>query len=381
MENERMKICFFTTDFPPSIGGISEFSRSIAYHTAESPSVEQVAAIALQNREPGVEHPSDKLTVIREGRQSFVRMVWSVLRYAYRFRSYDAFHATSVFPIGFLTVLIGKYVFGKPVFVTFYGTDVLSTKGSAKTKWAKRWTVAHATRSLGFSNSTKRRAAEHLKLPEEKFARVYYPLPDEFSRGNPEKVSALKKEFGIQDTDFIVLFVGHLVRRKGPEDLIHALAKVPDPRVKLLFVGKGPMGQELKLLAKSYKLEARVIFAGEHIAVPFFDLARAFAMPSFFDRADGDIEGLGIVFLEAEQRGIPVIGTNSGGVPEAIDADKSGFVVPERSVDSIAEKISLLANDSNLCERMGEAGKRFVKDRFNAKKSVEEHLALYKNRS
>lgn len=376
-----MKVCFFTTDFPPTIGGIAEFSRSIAYHLAEAASAEHVAVVALQNKESGIERPNERLAIIRDDRKGFARMVLNVFRYAYQFRSYDAFHATTVFPVGFLAVLIGKYIFRKRVFVTFFGTDVLGTKGSRKTKWAKRWTLARATRALGFSDSTKRRAAEHLKLPESQFAMVYYPLPDEFLRGKPEEVAALKKQFGIEEGDFIVLFVGHLVRRKGPEDLIHALAKVPDRRVKLLFVGKGPMEQELKLLAARYSLQTRVIFAGEHVAVPFFDLAHAFSMPSFFDKADGDIEGLGIVFLEAEQRGIPVIGTDSGGVPEAIDANKSGFVVHERDVDAIAEKITLLSQNPELCKQMGESGVRFVKDKFDWRKSVEGHLRLYQARS
>lgn len=376
-----MKILFFTTDFPPTIGGIAEFSRSIAYHMAMASSVEHVTVVALQNKETGIERPNKKLTIIRNNKRGFVGMAWNVFRYAFQFRSYDAFHATSIFPIGFLAVLIAKCLFRKSVFVTFYGTDVLSTKGSGKTKWAKRWAVAHATRAFGFSNSTKRRVAEHLKLPEEKLAMVYYPLPDEFPRGKQEEVLELKKRFGIKESDFVVLFVGHLVRRKGPEDLIHALAKVGNPNVKLLFVGKGPMEHELKLLTESYSLQDRVIFAGEHVAIPFFDLAQVVSMPSFFDKADGDIEGLGIVFLEAEERGIPVIGTDSGGVSEAIDNGRSGFVVPERDVDALAEKITLLANDPKLCKSMGEAGIRFAKEKFDWRKSVEGHLMLYRIRS
>ncbi len=372
-----MRVCFFTTDFPPTVGGISEFSRSIAYHMAESQDVARVHVVALLNRESGTETPNTKLTIIRDSRKSFISIVWNIFRYALRFRGYDVFHATSVFPVGFLTVLIGRYIFRKPVFVTFYGTDVLATLGSKKTKWAKVWTLKHATKALAFSYSTRDEAAQRHSMPVERFEVVYYPLSDEPPVISPETVESLRKKYGIASDDFVVLFVGHLVRRKGPEDLVEALSLIKDEKVKLLFVGAGPMEAELRSRSESHGLGTRVIFAGAQDAKPLYPLAGVFSMPSFFYKEEGDIEGLGIVFLEAQQYGVPVLGTRSGGIPEALEDGGSGFLVPERDVQGLAEKIELLARDKELRRKMGERGRVFVREKFDWRKSVKRHLILY----
>lgn len=375
-----MKIVFFTTDFPPTVGGISEFSRSIAYHMPESPRVERVQVVALKNEQSGVEELNKKFSIIRVRNRSFLSLLWSVLKFSFRFRTHDVFHATSLFPIGFLTVLIGKYIFRKPVFVTFYGTDILSNLGSKKTKRAKVWTLKHATKGIAFSYATRNSASERHGIPLERFAMVYYPLPDNPLEVSDEAVRALKERYGIKEDDFVILFAGHLVRRKGPEDLLKALSYIPDEHVKLIFVNDGPLRSQLERDVKRYTLNARVIFAGKvPDPFPFYKIAHVFSMPSFFDKEEGDVEGLGIVFLEAEQYGVPVLGTHSGGIPEAIVDQKSGFLVPERDTKALADKILLLKQNPALRTEMGEYGKKFVREKFDWRKSVNGHLDLYRS--
>ena len=373
-----MKVCFFTTDFSPTVGGISEFSRSIAYSMAESTDVRHVTVVALQNRDKGIETPNSKLTIVRENSKSLFGIAWGVLKHGIRYRAYDAFHATSVFPIGFLTVLVGRFLLRKKVFVTFYGTDLLSTLGSKKTQWAKVWTIRHATKAIAFSESTRTEVARRHNLFAKNMEVVYYPLPDNPPAISLETTAKIRAQYGLKPDDFVVLFVGHLVRRKGPEDLLKAVSLIADEKVKLLFVGAGPLEVELKLKAKSYKLEARTIFAGAQDAKPFYTIASVFSMPSFYFKEEGDIEGLGIVFLEAEQYGVPVLGTKSGGIPEALEDGGSGFLVPERDVEGLVEKIKILARDKELCRKMGERGKVFVREKFDWRKSVAGHLGLYK---
>lgn len=374
-----MKIVFFTTDFPPTVGGISEFSRSIAYHIPESSRVEYVQVVALKNEQSGEEKPNKKLSISRVKNPSFLSLFLSVLRFSFNFRKYDVFHATSLFPIGFLTVLIGKYIFKKPVFVTFYGTDVLSNLGSTKTKRAKIWTLKRATKGIAFSYATRNSASERHGIPLERFAMVYYPLPDSPPEVSDKAVRTLKQQYAIRESDFIILYAGHLVRRKGGEDLIRAVGEINDPSVKLIMVNDGPERDNFKSLVKKLNLERRVIFAGKvPDPFPFYKIADVFSMPSFFDKDDGDVEGLGIVFLEAQQYGVPVLGTYSGGIPEAVADQKSGFLVPERDPEALAQKIILLKQNPELRREMGEYGKRFVREKFNWRKSIDGHLDLYK---
>ena len=100
-------------------------------------------------------------------------------------------------------------------------------------------------------------------------------------------------------------------------------------------------------------------------------------MRVFFETVEGDIEGLGVVYLEAQQYGVPVLGTYSGGIPEAMEENKSGFLVPEHDVAALAEKILLLKSNPELRVRMGEYGKTFVREKFDWRKSIQGHLDLY----
>src|SRR3989344_2418596 len=114
-----MKICFFTIDFPPMVGGVTEFVRNITHYMPEMPQVQHVQVVALNDQVPGTESPNAKLTIVRDNKKSFFKIFFAVFKYAWRFRGYDVFHATSVFPLGFITVLIGRYFFRKPVFILF----------------------------------------------------------------------------------------------------------------------------------------------------------------------------------------------------------------------------------------------------------------------
>ena len=373
-----MKICFFTIDFPPMVGGVTEFVRNITHYMPEMPQVQHVQVVALNDQVPGTESPNAKLTIVRDNKKSFFKIFFAVFKYAWRFRGYDVFHATSVFPLGFITVLIGRYFFRKPVFILFYGTDVLSTLGSRKTKWAKRWTLKHATKAIAPSYSSRDKAAEYNNLDSSQFAVVYYPLPDTPPVVSKEDTDVLKKKYDIKTDDFVVLYMGHLVKRKGGEDLIRAMARIKDPKIKLIMVNDGPERRNFENLVEKLELTERVIFTGKVAdPFPFYSLAHVFSMPAFFDTVEGDIEGLGVVYLEAQQYGVPVLGTYSGGIPEAMEENKSGFLVPEHDVAALAEKILLLKSNPELRVRMGEYGKTFVREKFDWRKSIQGHLDLY----
>ena len=100
-----------------------------------------------------MEEQGEKLSILRDDKKSFFWIAWDIIWHIFRLRHHDVFHSTSVFPAGFITVFVAKYLLRKPVFVTFYGTDVLSILGSRKTRWAKAWTLKHATKAIAFSKS------------------------------------------------------------------------------------------------------------------------------------------------------------------------------------------------------------------------------------
>ncbi|MFD4654313.1 glycosyltransferase family 4 protein [Kitasatospora sp. NPDC058444] len=174
----------------------------------------------------------------------------------------------------------------------------------------------------------------------------------------------VRRRLGLADRP-VVVCVSRLVPRKGQDTLIEAmpqiLADVPD--AVLLIVGGGPYRADLEKLADATGVRASVRFTG---SVPWEELPAhygagdVFAMPCRTRRGGLDVEGLGIVYLEASATGLPVVAGDSGGAPDAVLEGETGYVVPGGSASAAAERIVRLLRDEELRRRMGEAGRRWV---------------------
>ena len=135
------------------------------------------------------------------------------------------------------------------------------------------------------------------------------------------------------------------------------------PGAALLIVGGGPYREKLKRLARDAGVEADVILTG---SVPWtelpahYDAGDVFAMPCRTRRVGLEVEGLGIVYLEASATGLPVVGGNSGGAPDAVLEGETGYVVDGRSQNEITRRVVELFQDSSLARRMGQQGRHWV---------------------
>ena len=168
----------------------------------------------------------------------------------------------------------------------------------------------------------------------------------------------------------VVLCVSRLVPRKGQDTLIRAWpavrAAIPDAR--LLLVGDGPYRDELHRMAGELGVSGSVTFAGSvpDDALPgYYAASDVFAMPCRTRRAGLDVEGLGIVYLEASAAGLPVIGGDSGGAPDAILDGETGYVVPGRSVATLADRIIGLLADPDRARAMGQRGLAWVEQEWD----------------
>jgi len=172
--------------------------------------------------------------------------------------------------------------------------------------------------------------------------------------------SAVRRRYRLGDRPVIVC-VSRLVPRKGQDALIRALPgirqRVPD--VALLIVGGGPDEKRLRRLAG----DLPVHFTGP---VPWPDLPAhyaagdVYAMPCRTRRGGLDVEGFGIVFLEASAVGLPVVAGDSGGSPDAVRDGETGYLVDGRDVDALANRLVTLLVDRDLAARMGAAGRAWV---------------------
>ncbi|MEU6401747.1 glycosyltransferase family 4 protein [Streptomyces sp. NPDC046985] len=178
----------------------------------------------------------------------------------------------------------------------------------------------------------------------------------------------VRARLGLADRP-VVVCVSRLVRRKGQDTLIRAMPRIlaAEPEAVLLIVGGGPYEKDLRRLAEETGVGASVRFTGP---VPWAELPAhygagdVFAMPCRTRRGGLDVEGLGIVYLEASATGLPVVAGDSGGAPDAVLDGETGWVVRGGSPEQAAERISALLGDAALRRRMGERGRRWVEEKW-----------------
>lgn len=185
-----------------------------------------------------------------------------------------------------------------------------------------------------------------------------------------------------QETDSpSILFVGRLVEKKGVAYLLDAISivqkKIPD--IRLTIIGDGRLRSKLELQTES--LGIKVDFVGKKSAQEIKQYLLShwlFAVPSI-TAEDGNAEGLGMVFLEAQSLKTPVVSFSSGGVVEAIENEVTGLLCPEKDVACLAEHLTQLISDRSLRIKMGDAGRERVNKHFNIKRQCLKLESIYDN--
>ncbi len=174
----------------------------------------------------------------------------------------------------------------------------------------------------------------------------------------------LRRSLGLTDKKVIVS-VGRLVHRKGQDMLITALPQIlkTHPEAHVLMVGEGPYREHLQKLVAKYKVETAITFIGK---IQYSDLPRyisvgdIFAMPSRSRLAGLEVEGLGIVYLEASSCALPVIAGKSGGAPDAVLEGVTGVAVDGTNPTEIAGAVISLLDNPAAAREMGIAGRKWI---------------------
>lgn len=172
----------------------------------------------------------------------------------------------------------------------------------------------------------------------------------------------------------MLLHVARLVEKKGTEYLIRAFSAVAqkDKDVQLIIIGDGPLKLKLIQLSDSLGLTERIQFLGAQphlVVLQMMQRAAALVLPSVTAES-GDAEGLGMVLLEAAATGVPVIGTLHGGIPEAIVDGETGYLVPERDVYSLTERIVYLLENDTKRQQMGKRCRMLMESKFEVQKQT-----------
>ena len=177
----------------------------------------------------------------------------------------------------------------------------------------------------------------------------------------------------------IILTVARLVEEKGLEYGIKAIRKLlkddPNLCIEYHIIGKGQLEDELREFVQRHNLDRVVRFLGpmgREDVIRKLQHAHIFLLPSV-------AEALGVVLMEAQAVCLPVVATTVGGVPEVVINDKSGFLVPERDIDALAEKLDYLIEHPETWREMGECGRKFIAQKYDIRNLNQQLVQIYES--
>ena len=364
MENVYKKILLVTNDFGPRAGGIETFVIGLL----ERIKGHEVTVFTSQQGDTSVYDQQwlDKfgVRVIRD-QSKILLPTWRVTRAAQKIvaaKNIDVVVFGAAAPLALMSPSLRKSGVKKIIALT-HGHEVW---------WAKIFPFNFAIKRIGknvdhltylgdFTRQaiskalTRKSATEMVKIAPGIDTAHFIPQPDAMQK---------REELGLQDKK-IIISVGRLVHRKGQDNLIQAMPAVLKkiPNAHLLLVGEGPYKKHLEKLVMKSSLEQNVTFAGRimYDKLPsYLSAADLFAMPSRSRFFGLEVEGLGIVYLEASACGIPVVAGNSGGAPDAVLEGVTGLCVDGTNIEQITAAIVEICSDAERASHMGAAGRNWI---------------------
>lgn len=360
-------VLFVTNDFGPRAGGIETFiigliqrrpfGQTIVY-TSSQPESEQYDADWMKNY--GVR-------VIRDRS----KILLPTPRVAFQLRriiksegiTTAAFGAAA--PLGLLSASMKRAGVLRTVALT-HGHEVW---------WAKVFPFNILLRRIGatvdvltYLGEFTRNAIASALTAKAKSAMVKIAPGIDVDHFSPSDASALRQSLGLADKKVIVS-VGRLVHRKGQDHLIESMPEILEvvPNAHLLLVGQGPYREYLQQLVTKNALEDSVTFIGriQYADLPqYICVGDIFAMPSRSRLMGLEVEGLGIVYLEASACGLPVLAGNSGGAPDAVLHNETGLVVDGTDNEQIAAAAIELLTKEDSGRKMGVVGRQWIIDKW-----------------
>ena len=369
-----MRTLGITNDFPPRAGGIQAFVHGVLTRQPRG----SVVVYAPRWKGDTSFDAQQPFPVVRH-RTSLMLPEPSVLRRAReiaRAEGCDRVVFGAAAPLGLLAPRLSS---------AGIGTSVGMTHGH-EAAWAQTPGSRQMLRRIGESLDTVTYLGAYTReriagaLTPAAAARMRRLVPgvdaETFHPSRREEGGQVRARHGLSDRR-VITCVSRLMPRKGQDSLIRALPRIRGEvgqDVALLIVGGGPYRSELTKLVGELGLDGQVVITGgvawEELPA-HFAAGDVFAMPCRTRQRGWDVEGLGIVYLEASATGLPVIAGDSGGAPDAVRDGETGFVVPGNDQDALVARLGELLTQPELAARMGQAGRRWVEAEWGWQRSAD----------
>lgn len=211
---------------------------------------------------------------------------------------------------------------------------------------------------------------------------VPYPVVVDKYKPNQEGVPALKKKFGFDSRDIIILAVGRLIEKKGFRYLIKAVKNISrsSQQIRLMIVGEGDLKEELEVLSGD-ALNRYIFFAGNinrNEILAYYNMADIFVMPSSADEY-GNIDDQPVALLEAMSCGLPVIATNFPGISMTVQDNVNGFLTPQKNIVAIQAGLKKLISSSLLRKQMGAKSREIAIEKLSVDNIGKEYINTFRN--
>jgi len=368
--SNMVKILLFTLEYPPFKGGVANYYGNVVKYWLEPDDI-----FVLNNN-----HNKLVKNWLWPKWLPAVRQLWQAVKK----EKINYVLVGHVLPLGTIAWLLSYFLKFK-YSVILHGMDFAYALHKARKKRTTKRILIKAQSIICANSYTAKLVENFLGKKQAGKVQVVNPgITPRKQKAKSKKQEILINKYNLQNK--IILFsVGRLVKRKGFDMVIEAmmevLKKVPD--LVYLIAGAGPDEKSLKKKASSgtlASLPATIIFLGkitDEEKWAWLDLCDLFITVS--RNIKGDFEGFGIVYLEANIAGKPVIAGDSGGVRDAVKDGVNGLLVNSEDAAEIAEAIIRLAKDRNLRKKLGEQGRERAIKEFNWEKQVGKIYSLIKD--
>ncbi|MFA4941760.1 MAG: glycosyltransferase family 4 protein [Patescibacteria group bacterium] len=349
-----MKTLLLTLEYPPFKGGVANYYENLVKHWPQP----------------------DKIFVLKNDGNSLINnRIWPKwlpalfkLKEEIKEKKINNILVGQILPLGTVALLVSK--FKKIEYsVIIHGLDFSLALRNARKRWLTK-KILSGSKNIICGNSYTAELVKNF-LGEDKKIITVNPGVNNIA-ANPETIKKIKEKYSLKDKS-IILTIGRIIKRKGIDTTLKSLPEVFKKIPNLIYViaGSGSEEENIKKIIADLNLEKNVLTIKnitDEGKNAWYEICDIFIMPA--RNINGDYEGFGIVYLEANLAGKPVIAGKSGGVGDAVIDGKNGLLVDPKNYEEISTAIFDLIKNEDKRKKLGEWGReRAIKD-FNWTKQI-----------